>query len=84
MEEKKKSPRRVRLTTMQIVALGFFGVIFLGGVLLWLPFSNQKPIEFIDALRLAGYAQYYGKAQRVAASEQSTFSSNITETAPSR
>ena len=50
MEEKKKSPRRVRLTTMQIVALGFFGVIFLGGVLLWLPFSNQKPIEFIDAL----------------------------------
>lgn len=50
MEKKKKSPRRVRLTTMQIVALGFFGVIFLGGVLLWLPFSNQKPIEFIDAL----------------------------------
>ncbi len=50
MEEKKKSSRRVRLTTMQIVALGFFGVIFLGGVLLWLPFSNQKPIEFIDAL----------------------------------
>ena len=50
MEEKKKSPRRIRLTTMQIVALGFFGVIFLGGVLLWLPFSNQKPIEFIDAL----------------------------------
>ena len=25
-------------------------MIFLGGVLLWLPFSNQKPIEFIDAL----------------------------------
>lgn len=35
---------------MQIVALGFFGVIFLGGVLLWLPFCNQKPIAFIDAL----------------------------------
>ncbi len=50
MDEKKKSSRRVRLTTMQIVALGFFGVIFLGGVLLWMPFSNQKPIEFIDAL----------------------------------
>ena len=50
MEEQKKSARRVRLNTMQLVALGFFGVIFLGGVLLWLPFSNQKPIEFIDAL----------------------------------
>ena len=35
---------------MQMIALGFFGVIFLGGVLLWLPFCNQKPIEFIDAL----------------------------------
>lgn len=50
MEEHKKSARRVRLNTMQLIALGFFGVIFLGGVLLWLPFSNQKPIEFIDAL----------------------------------
>lgn len=50
MGEKKKTPRRVRLTTMQIVALGFFGVILLGGVLLWLPFSNRQPIDFIDAL----------------------------------
>lgn len=50
MEEKKKSARRVRLNTMQLIALGFFGVIFLGAVLLWLPISNQKPIAFIDAL----------------------------------
>lgn len=50
MDEQKKSARRVRLNTMQLIALGFFGVIFLGGVLLWLPFSNQQPIEFIDAL----------------------------------
>ena len=50
MEKKAKSPRRVRLSTMQIVALGFFGVIFLGGILLWLPVCNQKPIEFVDAL----------------------------------
>ena len=50
MEKKRKSPRRGRLTTMQIVALGFFGVIFLGGVLLSLPFCNKGPIEFIDAL----------------------------------
>lgn len=50
MEEQKKSARRVRLNTMQLIALGFFGVIFLGGVLLWLPFSNQQPIAFLDAL----------------------------------
>ena len=37
MDRREKSPRRVRLNTMQIVALGFFGVIFLGGVILWLP-----------------------------------------------
>ena len=40
----------MRLNTVQLIALGFFGVIFLGGVLLWMPFSNQKPIEFVDAL----------------------------------
>lgn len=50
MEKKEKSSRRVRLNTMQIVALGFFGVIFLGGVILWLPVCNQRPIAFIDAL----------------------------------
>lgn len=50
MEMNKKSPRKVRLNTMQLVALGFFGVIFLGGVLLWLPVCNQKPIDFLDAL----------------------------------
>ena len=50
MKEKTKSPRKVRLSTMQIIALGFFGVIFLGGLILWLPVCNQKPIAFIDAL----------------------------------
>lgn len=50
MDEKKKSSRRLGLTTMQIVALGFFGVIFMGGVLLSMPFCNQEPIEFLDAL----------------------------------
>lgn len=50
MEDKKKTPRRIRLTTMQIVALGFVGVIFFGGVVLCLPFCNRQPIEFIDAL----------------------------------
>ncbi len=50
MKSRIKTSRKTRLNTMQIVALGFFGVIFLGGVLLWLPFCNQKPIAFIDAL----------------------------------
>lgn len=50
MEEKKKSARRVRINTMQLIALGFFGVIVTGAVLLWLPFSNKEPICFLDAL----------------------------------
>lgn len=50
MDEQKKSARRLRFNTVQIVALGFLGVILLGGILLWLPVCNQKPIEFIDAL----------------------------------
>lgn len=35
---------------MQIIVLGFMGVIFAGGILLWLPVSNQQPITFLDAL----------------------------------
>ncbi|MEG0792712.1 MAG: potassium transporter TrkG [Lachnospiraceae bacterium] len=36
---------------MQQLALGFFGVIFIGGVLLWLPVSNVGgKIPFVDAL----------------------------------
>lgn len=50
MDRREKSPRRLRMNTMQIIALGFFGVIFLGGFILWLPFCNQKPIAFFDAL----------------------------------
>ena len=49
-KENIKSTRKVRLSTMQIVALAFLGVIFLGGVILYLPFCNQKPIDFLDAL----------------------------------
>lgn len=47
MKYRRKS---VRWNTMRILAVGFLGVIFLGGVLLWLPISNQQPIAFIDAL----------------------------------
>ncbi len=47
---KSKSIRKVSMNTMQKIALGFLGVIFLGAFLLWLPVSNTKPIEFVDAL----------------------------------
>ena len=50
MSKEKKSDGRLSLNTMQMIALGFLGVILLGGVLLWLPFSNQEPIAFADAL----------------------------------
>ncbi len=35
---------------MGILAVGFLGVILLGGILLWLPICNREPIAFIDAL----------------------------------
>lgn len=47
MEKKRKN---IRWNTMQILVLGFLGVILLGGILLWLPICNQKPIAFLDAL----------------------------------
>ncbi|MCB6414318.1 potassium transporter KtrB [Dorea acetigenes] len=42
--------RNIRWNTMQILALGFMGVILAGGVLLSLPFCNRQPITFSDAL----------------------------------
>lgn len=42
--------RNIRLSTMQMLAAGFLGTIFLGGVLLWLPICNTRPISFLDAL----------------------------------
>lgn len=47
---KGKQIQKVSFTTMQLIAAGFLGVIFLGALLLWLPFSVQKPIAFADAL----------------------------------
>ncbi len=37
------------------------------------PMPQVANLEFIDALRLTGYAQYYSKAQRAEANVQSTF-----------
>lgn len=48
--KKKEKERNIRLNTMQLLALGFMGTILVGGVLLWLPICNTKPIAFIDAL----------------------------------
>ena len=38
VQEKRK---KVTFNTMQIIAFGFLGVIFLGSILLYLPISNQ-------------------------------------------
>lgn len=46
----KKKLSEKRLSTMQLLVAGFLGMILIGGVLLWLPISNTKPISFIDAL----------------------------------
>lgn len=42
--------KHVRWNTLRITAAGFFGVILLGAVLLYLPISNTKPLPFLDAL----------------------------------
>lgn len=42
--------KKIRLTTTQLLATGFLGIILLGGILLWLPISNTRPISLIDAL----------------------------------
>lgn len=48
--EKKDKRLKTRWNTMQILAIGFLGVILIGAVLLWLPVSNKEPIQFMDAL----------------------------------
>lgn len=45
-----KKKKNIRLNTMQILAVGFLAIILIGGLLLWLPACNQKPIAFLDAL----------------------------------
>lgn len=46
----KEKRRSVRWNTLRITAAGFLSIIFLGGVLLYLPVSNVRPIAFMDAL----------------------------------
>ena len=45
-----KKKKNIRWNTLRVTAAGFLGIILLGGVLLYLPLSNTKPIAFIDAL----------------------------------
>ena len=40
----------MRWNTLRVTAAGFFGVIFLGALLLYLPISNREPIAFADAM----------------------------------
>ncbi|MDE7038782.1 MAG: potassium transporter KtrB, partial [Lachnospiraceae bacterium] len=47
MVDRKKN---IRWNTLQITAAGFLGIILIGGVLLYLPASNTRPIAFADAL----------------------------------
>lgn len=42
--------KNIRWNTLRITAVGFLGVILIGGVLLYLPVSNTRPIAFMDAL----------------------------------
>ena len=53
VQEKRK---KVTFNTMQIIAFGFLGVIFLGSILLYLPISNQEPIAYLDALFVSASA----------------------------
>ena len=36
IDEEEWAARKLRLSTMQIVALGFMGIILAGGLLLWM------------------------------------------------
>ncbi len=41
---------KVRLKSIRILLIGFALIIFVGGTLLWLPFSNHDGISFSDAI----------------------------------
>ena len=52
MNLKKVSDGLHKLNTSQIIALGFAGVIFVGGFILWLPFCSApgQAVTFPDAV----------------------------------
>lgn len=42
--------RKTRLKPTQILVLGIIAIILIGAIILKLPISNKKPIDFIDSL----------------------------------
>ena len=52
MNLKKVSDGLHKLNTSQIIALGFAGVIFVGGLILWMPFCSApgQAVTFPDAV----------------------------------
>ena len=47
IDEEEWAARKLRLSTMQIVALGFMGIILAGGLLLWLVNHRQECVTLI-------------------------------------
>lgn len=52
---KKITSKNFRISNVQLIVIIFLGIIFLGSILLWLPFSHQKgqSLPYIDALFVA-------------------------------
>ena len=48
--EKEEFKKRLRVKPAQTLVLGILFIIIIGSILLKLPISNNKPIEYIDAL----------------------------------
>ena len=48
--EKEEFKKRLRVKPAQTLVLGILIIILIGSILLKLPISNNKPIEYIDAL----------------------------------
>jgi len=74
MQARKKN---VKWNALQIMVLGFAGVILLGGILLWLPICNTKPIAFMDALFTATTATCVTGLVTVVPAEQFTMIGKI-------
>ena len=48
--EKEEFKKKLRVRPAQTLVLGILFIIIIGSILLKLPISNKKPIEYIDAI----------------------------------
>ena len=48
--ETEEYKRKIKMQPTQTILIGIILIIFLGAILLKLPISNNKPINFIDSL----------------------------------